>query len=351
MNIYNFDRRLLMIPPLLLILVSLYFIPQIKMGVDFRGGTLISMRMEDADIQSLQAVYAPLGGEVTVSPISEGYSVEVLIPLSEEDLRMEELRERFNSLFEETVELEIRSYTGEVAQLDEKKQELKAILREAAALSSSPYTQPQSLNEMEDLFLNYYNNYFKNKMRSIQSLTERNFSYRSLSIERVSPLLSAQFISSVINAALIATVLSSIIVFLFFRTLGPTLAVLIGALSDIIFALGAMGAFGIPFTLVSFAALMMLVGYSLDTDILLTSRVVKRGGDPKENAYDAMKTGLTMSLTGLIAFVAIFLVGLVGGVSTYFEIAGVAIAGLVGDMFATWGINAVLLLWLKEGRK
>jgi preprotein translocase subunit SecF len=92
----------------------------------------------------------------------------------------------------------------------------------------------------------------------------------------------------------------------------------------------------------------MLVGYSLDTDILLTTRILKRGGDPRENAFDAMKTGLTMSITGLVAFLSLFILSLLTHIPTYFEISAVALAGLIGDMFATWGINAVMVLHFKR---
>ena len=144
-----------------------------------------------------------------------------------------------------------------------------------------------------------------------------------------------------------SAVLSVILVFAFFKSVPPSIAVLTGALADIIIALGAMGLFQIPLTLPSFAALMMLIGYSLDTDILLTTRILKRKGNPRENAFDAMKTGLTMSGTGMIAFGALFILSLMTHIPTYFEISAVALAGLVGDMFATWGINAVMILHYK----
>jgi hypothetical protein len=38
-------------------------------------------------------------------------------------------------------------------------------------------------------------------------------------------------------------------------------------------------------------------------------------------------------------------------IPTYFEISSVALAGLFGDMFATWGINAVVVLYYVEHRK
>jgi preprotein translocase subunit SecF len=151
-----------------------------------------------------------------------------------------------------------------------------------------------------------------------------------------------------LNVVIFAIFLSLILVFLFFRSLPPSIAVVTGAVSDMVIALGAMGALGIPLTLASFAALLMLLGFSLDTDILLTTRMLKRKGDPRENAHDAMKTGLTMSLMAIIAFASLFVLAALTHIPTYYEISAVALAGLVGDIFATWGINGVLILHFVE---
>ena len=77
---------------------------------------------------------------------------------------------------------------------------------------------------------------------------------------------------------------------------------------------------------------------------------LKRRGDPRENAFDAMKTGMTMSITGIIAFSALFILAMLTHIPTYYEISAVALAGLVGDLFATWGLNAVMVLHYKERR-
>jgi preprotein translocase subunit SecF len=164
-------------------------------------------------------------------------------------------------------------------------------------------------------------------------------------------VLSASFISSILIISVWAAILSGILVFLFFRTIVPSMAVLTGALCDVLIAMGAMGMFNIPLTLASFAALLMLVGFSLDTDILLTTRLVKRKGDPVENAFDAMKTGLTMSVAAVVSFGGLFILSVLTHIPTYYEISAVALAGLFGDMFATWGINAVMVLNYVEHRK
>jgi preprotein translocase subunit SecF len=172
--------------------------------------------------------------------------------------------------------------------------------------------------------------------------------YTSISIQTVSPSLSTHFIESAIQVVLVSAVLSIAFVFFFFRTLVPSAAVIIGALADVVIAMGAMGLFGIPLTLSSFAALLMLIGFSLDTDILLTMRMLKRKGDSREKAHDAMKTGLTMSIAAIVSFGVLFALSVLTHIPTYYEISAVALAGLFGDMFATWGINAVMLLWYVE---
>ena len=186
---------------------------------------------------------------------------------------------------------------------------------------------------------------------SISKPIDKYVTYQSISVQTVSPVLSTHFIEKALDVVMFSAVLSVILVFLFFRTIVPSIAVLTGALSDVTIAMGAMGLFGIPLTLQSFAALLMLIGFSLDTDILLTTRMLKRKGDLRENAYEAMKTGLTMSVMAIVAFLALFVLSVVMHIPTYYEISAVALAGLVGDMFATWGINGVMVLWYAERRR
>jgi len=44
-NIYKGDYRKLAIIPLILIVISILLIPNLKFGVDFRGGTLITLQL------------------------------------------------------------------------------------------------------------------------------------------------------------------------------------------------------------------------------------------------------------------------------------------------------------------
>lgn len=348
-NIYKGDYRLLSIPPLILMVIALFFIPSIKMGVDFQGGTLVTLSLNDSvDAEELQAKLQQEGLEAAVSVFetSVGYKAEVEVPQSEKIVDAEELKDDFNSLFPTVSQLEVLSYNdgSYLQEFNSKKAELDGIADEMFIIAEMGTVRTNTTNELEKKFSEAYGKVYSDYEKSISTPIDKHVTYSSISVQTVSPVLSAKFISTVIDTVIFSAVLSVILVFFFFRSIPPSIAVLTGALADIIIALGAMGLFGIPLTLASFAALLMLIGYSLDTDILLTTRILKRKGNARENAFDAMKTGLTMSVTGLIAFASLFLLSVMTHIPTYFEISGVALAGLVGDMFATWGINAVLVL-------
>lgn len=357
-NIYQGDYRRLALVPIALLLLSLYFIPTIKMGVDFEGGTVVTLSLTGAaDAEQLQAQLRDEGLDATVRVFETavGYRAEIEVPQSESLTRADELKGEFNGLLPTVSYLEIASLqnASQNSTYLEKKAELDGMADELFALAgiSRSSLNITSANDLQREFSSAYSKVYSDYQDSISGPLEKHVDYNSISVQTVSPGLSTHFIETAVNVVIMAAVLSLILVFLFFRAVTPSIAVLTGAFCDIVIALGAMGLFGIPLTLASFAALLMLLGFSLDTDILLTTRLLKRKGDARENAHDAMKTGLTMSITAVIAFLALFVLALITRIPTYYEISAVALAGLVGDMFATWGINAVMILHHVETRR
>ncbi|MFH1785275.1 MAG: hypothetical protein ABH842_02515 [Candidatus Micrarchaeota archaeon] len=357
-NIYKGNYLLLAIFPIALILLSIYYIPTIKLGVDFQGGTLITLSLKesvDADQLESQLNQEGLEADVRVFETAVGTRAEIEVPQSTDLIEADELRNKFNILLPTVTQLEVANYQNSSFS-DEyitKKAELDALADEMFTLAGTNRNALNitSTNELQQAFSHAYTEIYKNYQTSISQPINKYVEYDSISVQTVSPALTSHFIEVATNVVIMAIVLSLVLVFLFFRAFVPSLAVMLGAVSDILIALGAMGLFGIPLTLASFAALLMLLGFSLDTDILLTTRMLKRKGDPRENAHDAMKTGMTMSITAIIAFSALFILATLTHIPTYHEISAVALAGLVGDLFATWGINAVLILHYVEHRR
>lgn len=175
-----------------------------------------------------------------------------------------------------------------------------------------------------------------------------------ISFQSVGALLSARALSQVYYALAFAFLFMAITVFIVFRNFVPSIAVILAAGSDIIIALGGMSIFGIPLSVASVGALLMLIGYSVDTDILLTTRVLKRReGTITERALNAMRTGFTMAAAAIGAMVTLYLVVVlfIPYAQTLSQIAIVLIIGLVADVIATWLMNLGILRWYLEARR
>lgn len=135
----------------------------------------------------------------------------------------------------------------------------------------------------------------------------------------------------------------AVVVFLFFRDPIPSGTIVFSALSDMVIALAVMGLFGIQLTTATIAALLMLIGYTVDSNILLTTRLLRRKEDTVEDAYlSAVSTGFTMSTTTLGALLILWLVSTSEVIDS---IAIVLIFGLLADFMNTWVLNAGVLRW------
>jgi len=155
--------------------------------------------------------------------------------------------------------------------------------------------------------------------------------------------LGKSFFKGALLALLVAFIAMSIIVFLSFRVPVPSLAVVLAAFSDIITTLAVVDLIGMRISTAGIAAFLMLIGYSVDTDILLSTRVLKRKeGSVLDKTIDAAKTGLMMSLTAIAAV----LIALIFTQSSVLkEIMIIIIIGLLADIIYTWIQNAGILRW------
>ena len=170
---------------------------------------------------------------------------------------------------------------------------------------------------------------------------------RNMNIKSVGPTLGKTFREQGIWAVFWAFVLMSLVVFIQFKDFVPSIAVIQAAICDPLLALFAMSILDIPFDSASLGALLMLIGYSVDTDILLTARVKKfKTGEVDENIDQAMKTGLMMTSTIVITMmIVIFVTTFFIQIPTLNTIAYVLMFGLIMDLFTTWFTNAGILKW------
>jgi len=145
----------------------------------------------------------------------------------------------------------------------------------------------------------------------------------------------------------------AVVVFVAFRNLVSAGSIVLAAFSDMAITAGAMQIIGIPLSLGTTAALLMLIGYSVDSNILLPTRLLKRKGKLDEKLAGAFRTGIIMTTTTLAAIAAMWVVTTAGQIQIISEIASVLLIGLFVDMMNTWMLNAGILkaYVLREGKK
>jgi preprotein translocase subunit SecF len=166
--------------------------------------------------------------------------------------------------------------------------------------------------------------------------------------------IGASFGETLQQQALIALVFSfigmMIVVFVAFRTIVPAGAVVLSAFADIVMTAACMNIVGIELSLATTAALLMLIGYSVDSDILLTMRVLKRQGKLEEKLSGAFQTGIIMTTTTIAAIAAMGVVAYLGQITVIWEISVVLLFGLFIDMMNTWLTNAGIIKWYVKSR-
>ena len=169
-------------------------------------------------------------------------------------------------------------------------------------------------------------------------LTEEN-----LSMEEVGSSLGESFYKELLYALIFAFLFMAIIIFVVFRTPIPCLAVILSAFTDIVATLAVIDLLGIKISSGGIAAFLMLIGYSVDTDILLTTRVLKRQeGSVFDRMYAATKPGLTMTIPTITA---VFVGYLVSTSAVIQQIFLIILIGNIWDIINTWITNASILYW------
>ena len=169
------------------------------------------------------------------------------------------------------------------------------------------------------------------------------------SIEIMGSSLGESFFKETIIALLIAFVLMSLVILIYFRSIIPSLGVIVAAFSDIIVTLAIVNLTGMKLSTGGIAAFLMLIGYSVDTNVLLNTRVLKRtGGEVFDRVVGAVKTGMMMTITTIGALG----VGIIFVKSDIIrQIMIIVLIGLFVDMVNTWIQNVGILRYYLEKKK
>ena len=174
---------------------------------------------------------------------------------------------------------------------------------------------------------------------------------KNSSFEFTGSLISQSFYKQLLIAMLFAFLLMSIVVFIMFRTFVPSFAVILAAFADIFMTLVVVNYFGIEMSSAGIVAFLMLIGYSVDTDILLTNKVLRsHEGSLNGKIFTAFKTGMTMTLTAIVSVSIGLYVSLSFSV-VLTQIFTILLIGLGFDILNTWVANVSILKWYVEAKK
>lgn len=169
------------------------------------------------------------------------------------------------------------------------------------------------------------------------------FSESQYSSETYSSTFSESFYNQLIMVLMFAFILMAIVVAFTFRTFVPSLAVILAAITDIIVTFAILSVFGIKISSGGIVAFLLVMGYSIDTDVLLTTKLLKRRmGSMYERLKQSMTTGLTMTITTIVAL-SVALIFSTAPVLK--EIFAIIIIALLVDIIATYLGNASILIW------
>ncbi|MDO8625342.1 MAG: hypothetical protein Q7R47_04635 [Candidatus Diapherotrites archaeon] len=345
-NLYSGNYKRLLIVPIILTFVLAYiaFIsPGLSQGIDISGGTLLLIKTDqefDAvhlentlknqfDLQDLKVTVTGFGLRVQYADSAAIASAKLLLVTANQQLDTEPAKAK---------------QTAQAA--------IQATARYLSSLPDVSTFEPADATVAAQNAVLAAEENFHNQLSQIL-FTELHIAPDQSRIQQkqIGSALGAQFWQNAINVTLVGVLGILIVVFVFFREVVPTIAIVYAGVFDVLAGLALMAILQIPLSLATIPALLMLLGYSIDTDILLTTRILrKKGGTDRDRAWDSFGTGITMTLTALAAVGVMMVLSYTTGISLIFEIGAVLVGGLIGDIIVTWLGNAPIVLWYSESK-
>lgn len=345
-DIYTGRYKKLMIIPILVLIPALFFAfvsPGLKLGLELTGGNVLIIRSDTAlpsdQVQAILQKNFELS-QINVSSIDSPTSHGAYIEYSK-DSTLIEAENLINA-----AQLAVDEERDNEA-IDFSIQAIKLISKKDASFTNSKIALAAAQDE-----LILANKLFSEKMQNVL-ITEFNLGENvEFQIREVSATFGEASLSSGMFIGFVGLILIIIVIFISFRQIIPTVGIVQAMFFDVITACAGMALFNIPISLVTISGLLMVVGYSVDSDIMLTSRMLKdKVGSPGENATRSMKTGLTMTGTTIAAVLSMIIISYFFQIDVILQIGIILLFGLIGDLIATWITNVAILMWFVEGRK
>ena len=169
------------------------------------------------------------------------------------------------------------------------------------------------------------------------SLNEENYS-----VEIMGSTLGNAFYKQMLTAIGIAFLLITLVVAFMYRSFIPCMDIMLSIVGDILVAVAFVDLFDIRISTTGISAFLLLIGYSIDNNILLSTRALKRKeSNLMDRVFSSLNTGLTMTITALVAIIS----GLIVSESQVIqEMFIILLFGLCADIIITYCMNAPTII-------
>lgn len=328
---YNKNYKKILVLPAIILTLSLIYIGVfyfqtgdiIHKDVSLTGGTTITIQTEISS-QELESIISQKLTDFEIKTISDnaGNQIQLMITVGEENTKtLEEALEDFLG-YNLTSENSSQETTSASLSADFYKQLIVAVILAffwMAAVVFLIFSKGKK-EKLWIIVLNVSLGFFLGKF----FLT-------------INPIISA-----IIFLAFAIT-----LVRIYIKNSVPAFAVMFCAFSSIVMTLAVVDIVGMKISTAGIVAFLMLIGYSVDTDILLTTRLLKRREGVNTALLGAFKTGTTMTITSIIAIITALIV-VSSFASVLNQIFTILLIGLTFDLFNTWLTNASIIKWYVE---
>lgn len=182
----------------------------------------------------------------------------------------------------------------------------------------------------------------------IESAVDSHDSLSITELSQVSPAIGGDSQQTALMGMIIAFGLMSAFVIALFREIIPAFIIILSVVGNLSITMASMNVIGIELTFGTVGALLMLIGYSVDSDILLNTYILKgRKQTFLEQTHDAMRTGVTMNVTSLSAMLVLTLGSFIMSIELLYHMGLILSIGLISDLIITYSMNVGILRYYK----
>ncbi|MFN7649834.1 MAG: protein translocase subunit SecF [Acidobacteriota bacterium] len=337
-----------------------------KYGIDFKGGTVTTIRFQQTpnEDQIRKALGARIPGEIVVQQVTGQNEVIISTDLRDE----RELNEARSAVFD-TLKATFGGKDGDKLDINTATQaQLADKLRGPLASSSAALTEPQLQEVVKNILafrdaaprsgllgnLDSLSGVSGVTAEMVTVIKQQTYpgSYTVRGFDLVGPRVGKELQTQAINATLLALI--GMLIYIGFRfEFVYGLAAVIAVFHDVIITVGLFSLLDKEISLTVIAALLTLVGFSMNDTIVIFDRIRENLPQMRRETFDSVvnlsinqtlsRTILTSGLTFLTAL-ALWLFG--GQVLNGFAFA--LVAGIIFGTYSSIFIASPILIFLRE---